>query len=94
MLRQAIRDGLAVAHVHLRHLNPLPPNLGDLLAQFDTVLVPELNNGQLATVLRDKLSIEVQQQNKVSGQPLTVGELTEQISALAPARMQEVQNHG
>ena len=63
------------AHIHLRHINPLPTNLGALLDLFDNVLVPELNMGQLATLLRDRLCINVEQLNKVSGQPLTVGEM-------------------
>jgi 2-oxoglutarate/2-oxoacid ferredoxin oxidoreductase subunit alpha len=74
-----------VSHVHLRYLSPLPPNLGELLAGFDQVLVPEMNMGQLATLLRDKLGIEVLQLNKVTGQPFLIGELVERIeSLLAP----------
>ena len=59
-------------------------DLGELLAGFDRVLVPELNTGQLATLLRDKLLLDVVQLNKVSGQPLTVSEVKAQILALAP----------
>ncbi len=86
-VRDCLRAGLDVAQIHLRHLNPLPKNLAALLAQFDDVLVPELNTGQLATVLRDKLLIRVHQLNKVTGQPFTVAEITRAISEHARPRM-------
>jgi 2-oxoglutarate ferredoxin oxidoreductase subunit alpha len=70
--------------VHLRHINPLPPNLGDLLSRFDKVLVPEMNNGQLATLLRDKLCIEPVSFCKVSGQPFRISELVDRIEAERP----------
>jgi 2-oxoglutarate ferredoxin oxidoreductase subunit alpha len=89
-VNDALAAGLQVAHIHLRHINPLPPNLGELLDQFDTVLVPELNTGQLATLLRDKLGISIEQYNKVSGQPLTVHEIADAIAELAPKRIQQV----
>ena len=71
--------GVDVAQIHIGHINPLPPNLGELLSQFDTLLVPELNTGQLATLLRDRLGVEVSQLNKVSGQPFTVQEVVDAI---------------
>ena len=67
--------------VHLRHLNPLPRNLGALLSGFDKVLVPEMNNGQLATLLRDKLGIRPLSFCKVSGQPFRISELADRIEA-------------
>lgn len=89
-VKEALATGLQVAHIHLRHINPLAPNLGELLAEFDTVLVPELNNGQLATLLRDRIGINLVQLNKVSGQPLTVAEVTQAITQHAKPRMQQV----
>ncbi len=78
-LDQAVRlaraEGLDVSHIHLRYLNPMPKNLGALLARFDRVLVPELNMGQLATLLRDRFVIPVRQLNKVAGQPFKVREV-------------------
>jgi len=68
--------------VHLRYLNPLPANLGELLAGFGRVLVPEMNNGQLATLLRDKLGIDPVSFCKVSGQPFLISELIEKIEAV------------
>ncbi len=91
-VRGCVADGLAVAHIHLRHINPLPANLAALLAAFDKVLVPELNDGQLATLLRDKLLLSVEQLNKVTGQPFHVSEIKERIRHLAPRRIQEVSN--
>jgi 2-oxoglutarate ferredoxin oxidoreductase subunit alpha len=71
-----------VSMLNLRHLNPMPNNLADLLARFDHVLVPEMNNGQLATLLRDKLGIEPISFTKVSGQPFLISELTEEIRSI------------
>jgi 2-oxoglutarate ferredoxin oxidoreductase subunit alpha len=71
-----------VAHIHLRHLSPLPANLGELLAGFDRILVPEMNMGQLATLLRDKLGVATIQFNKVTGQPFMIGELVQKIRSL------------
>lgn len=76
--------GMEVAQIHLRWLNPLPKNLGDLLAGFDRILLPEMNMGQCATLLRDKLGVEVVQLNKVSGQPFKVSEIIEAISENCP----------
>ena len=58
---------------------PLPKNLGDLLAGFDQVVVPEMNNGQLLTVLRSEYLIDAQGINKVTGQPFTIAELEEAV---------------
>jgi 2-oxoglutarate ferredoxin oxidoreductase subunit alpha len=82
LLRQ---EGLDVAHVHVRHLWPLPANLGDLLAKYDSVLVPEMNYGQLLTILRGRYLIPAEGLNKVSGQPFKVQE----IKAAVRARLSE-----
>ena len=76
----ALRTGVSFAQ--LRYINPLPKNLGTLLAGFRTVLVPEMNDGQLATLLRDRLGIEPVSMTKVSGQPFLIAELIERIEAL------------
>ncbi len=93
-VKESLNDGLRVAHIHLRHLNPLPPNLGSLLADFDNLLVPELNTGQLATLLRDRLLTEAAQLNKVTGQPFQVAELKTAIAGLAGPRIREAAAHG
>lgn len=75
-----------VAHIHVRHLSPFPENLGELLRGFDRILVPEMNMGQLATLLRDKLGVETIQFNKVTGQPFLIGELVAKIRSLLAAK--------
>ena len=92
-IAECIDEGYAVAQIHLRFISPLPKNLAQLFARFDQVLLPELNTGQLATVLRDQLLIQIEQLNKVTGQPFTVTELKNAIRQLAKRRIQEVE-HG
>lgn len=79
----ARKEGIDVAQIHLRWLNPFPSNLGDLLRGYDRILVPEMNMGQLATVLRDRLEIPVESLTKVSGQPFKIAEILESIRAHA-----------
>ena len=74
-VRRARRKGLPVSHVHVRHVWPLPKNLGALLAGFDRVLVPEMNTGQFKTVLRDQFLIDAESLTKTSGQPFSIAEL-------------------
>jgi len=78
----AVADGLAVGHVHLRHLNPFPPDLGTVLQQYRQVLVPELNLGQLALLLRARYLVDVQQLDKVQGRPFKVSEIHDRIREL------------
>jgi 2-oxoglutarate ferredoxin oxidoreductase subunit alpha len=68
-----------VSHIHIRHISPFPKNMAALLAGFDKVVVPEMNMGQLATLIRDKLGMKVVQFNKVTGQPFLIEELVEFI---------------
>jgi 2-oxoglutarate ferredoxin oxidoreductase subunit alpha len=74
-------QGHKVSHLHLRYLNPLPPNLGALLARFEHVLVPEMNVGQLVTMLRSTYLIDAKGLNKVTGQPFRVREIEEAVRA-------------
>ncbi len=67
--------GLKVARIHLRHLNPLPPNLGGLLAGFGQFLVPEMNLGQLSKLLRSEFLVDAKSVSKVRGLPFTAGEI-------------------
>ncbi|MEC9068062.1 MAG: 2-oxoacid:acceptor oxidoreductase subunit alpha [Pseudomonadota bacterium] len=76
---RARRKGHDVAHVHVRHIWPLPANLGALLKRFDKVLVPEMNTGQFKTVLRDQFLIDAEPLTKTSGQPFQIAELEEAI---------------
>jgi 2-oxoglutarate ferredoxin oxidoreductase subunit alpha len=77
-----VRDrGHRVARAHLRHLQPLPPNVGDVLRAYPRVLLPELNSGQLAQLLRARFLVDVRSHTKVTGQPLFAAELEEAILA-------------
>ncbi len=74
-----LHDGYEVAHAHIRYLKPFPKNLGEILYSFDKVIVPEINNGQLVKVIRDKFMIPAIPYNKIKGTPITSGELIEVI---------------
>jgi 2-oxoglutarate ferredoxin oxidoreductase subunit alpha len=77
--RRARDTGHKVASAHLRHLNPLPPNTGEVLASFRRVLVPEMNTGQLAQVLRARYVLDIETLSKVQGQPLYASEVAAAI---------------
>jgi 2-oxoglutarate/2-oxoacid ferredoxin oxidoreductase subunit alpha len=81
-VQQAQADGLSVAHCHLRHMNPLPANLGEILGRYEQVLVPELNMGQLRSVIRARFLVDAIGYNKVKGKPFAVGELVDKIKEL------------
>lgn len=76
---QARAQGLDVAQIHLRWLNPFPENLRALLEGYDRLLLPEMNMGQCATLLRDKLGVEVIAMSQVSGQPFKISDILEAI---------------
>ena len=75
-------DGCDAAHVHIRHIWPLPRNLGALLKQYDQVLVPEMNKGQLRTVLRAEYLVNAIGLNKVAGKPFRIAEIEEAARGL------------
>jgi 2-oxoglutarate ferredoxin oxidoreductase subunit alpha len=68
-----------IGHVHLRYLNPLPKNLGDVLMRYDKVLVPEMNMGQLVMVLRAKYLVDAEGYNKIQGKPFKTSEIERKI---------------
>ena len=80
-VRRARARGLDVSHIHIRHIWPMPGNLGALLKGYDKVLVPEMNTGQLKTVLRDQYLVDAKPLNKVSGQPFRIAEIEAAIDA-------------
>ena len=80
-VRRARRKGMDVSHIHVRHIWPMPANLGELLKSYHQVLVPEMNTGQFKTVLRDQFLIDAKPLNKTSGQPFTIGELEAAIAS-------------
>jgi len=74
-VRRLRKDGEAIAQAHLRHLNPFPRNLGEILARYDKVVVPEMNLGQLATLLRAKYLVDAHSYNQVNGMPFKAEQL-------------------
>ena len=81
-VKGARERGYEVSHVHLRYLNPLPADLGNLLRRFKHVLLPELNLGQLSMLLRAKYLIDIEPLTKVAGQPFKVAELQARIEQM------------
>jgi 2-oxoglutarate ferredoxin oxidoreductase subunit alpha len=79
---EALSEGYEVAHAHVRYLNPFPKNLGQILSNYDTVLMPEINSGQLIKMVRDKYLIPAIGFNKVKGMPFTSTEIKNKIVEL------------
>ncbi|MFF5986186.1 2-oxoacid:acceptor oxidoreductase subunit alpha [Prauserella flavalba] len=73
--RRVRKKGLPIAQAHLRHLNPFPANLGEVLSRYDTVVVPEMNLGQLAMLLRAKYLVDINSYTKIAGLPFKAEEL-------------------
>jgi len=89
--RQARRKGVKVAHAHLRHLNPFPANLGDVLRSYPKVVAPEMNLGQLALLLRGKYLVDVQSVTKVQGISFLADEVGRVIRAALAGTLAEVE---
>jgi 2-oxoglutarate/2-oxoacid ferredoxin oxidoreductase subunit alpha len=85
-IKSAVKDlqaeGHAVSHAHLRYIRPFPKNLGDILKNFDHVLIPEINNGQLIKIIRDVYFVDAKGYNKIMGIAITKGELIEEIKKM------------
>lgn len=79
-VHKAQNEGYDVSHAHLRYLSPFPKNLGEILGNFDKVLVPEINNGQLVKIIRDMYLIDAVGFNKIKGLPFTVSEVKNKIA--------------
>lgn len=78
-VKQCVGNGLKVGHAHVRYLNPFPKNLGDILKDFKTVIIPEMNRGQLLKIVRDKYLVDAKGVNKVKGIPFTTDEIIDAI---------------
>lgn len=76
---ELLADGKSVAHAHLRYMRPFPKNLGEILRNYETVLVPEINNGQLIKIIRDVYFVDAKGYNKIMGIPITKTELVEEL---------------
>jgi 2-oxoglutarate ferredoxin oxidoreductase subunit alpha len=82
--------GRRIGHVHLRHLNPMPKNLGDVMKRYSKVLVPEMNMGQLVMLLRAKYLVDAQGYNKIQGKPFKTSEIEKKIEEMiGPAAARE-----
>jgi 2-oxoglutarate ferredoxin oxidoreductase subunit alpha len=74
-------QGKSVSHAHIKYMRPFPKNLGEILAGFETVLIPEINNGQLIKIIRDKYLVDAKAYNKIMGIPITKLELVTAIES-------------
>lgn len=73
------KEGRSISHAHLRYIRPFPKNLGTILKNFETVIIPEINSGQLIRIIRDVYFVDAKGYNKVMGVPITKGELVEEL---------------
>jgi len=89
VVKTAVRDlraeGVSVAHAHVRYMNPLPKNLGDLLKKFDKILMPEMNNGQFIRIIRDRYLVPAIPFNKIQGLPFFTKEIKEKVKEVLNA---------
>ena len=78
-----VRDtGASIAQVHLRHINPFPADLGEILARYDKVVIPEMNLGQLATLIRAKYLVDALSFTQVRGMPFKADELADMLQGV------------
>lgn len=73
-------QGKSVSHAHIRYLRPFPKNLGEILKNFETIVIPEINNGQLIKIIRDQFLVDAKGYHKVMGVPITRAELLEELN--------------
>jgi 2-oxoglutarate ferredoxin oxidoreductase subunit alpha len=81
-VRRARRAGYSIAQAHLRHLNPFPANLAQVLASYDKVVIPEMNLGQLALLIRGKYLIDAISLTQVRGMPFRAADLAEMLQGV------------
>jgi 2-oxoglutarate/2-oxoacid ferredoxin oxidoreductase subunit alpha len=86
------KEGLPVSHVHLRYIRPFPKNLGQLISNFEQVLIPELNNGQLIKIIRDQYFVDAVGYNKIMGIHFTRSELMQKMRDMLEEKEQPVPN--
>ena len=79
---EKVKEGEKVAYIQIKHMNPLPSNLGEIVEKYDTILVPELNMGQLRTVLHSKFLKQMLGLNKVNGNPFTTSDVKTKINEI------------
>jgi len=81
-VKELLNEGYSVAHTHLRYINPFPKNLEDIISSFDKILIPEINNGQLIKLIRDKYVVDAIPMNKIQGIPFEAREIKNRIIEL------------
>ena len=81
-VNELLNEGYRVAHAHLRYVRPFPRNLGNILKNYEHILIPEINNGQLIKIIRDKYLVDAKGYNKIMGIPITKGELIEEVKRI------------
>ena len=81
-VRQLLAEGYVVSHAHIKYLNPFPKNLGEVLGNFEQVLIPEINDGQLDILIRNKFLIPSKRLCKIKGLPFTAGEIIEKVKEI------------
>jgi len=81
-VQESLKEGRSVALAHVRYLNPFPSNLGEIISRYEKVLIPELNMGQMRTLIRSRYLVDAVGFNKVKGKPFSVTELTEKIAEM------------
>ena len=79
VVKDLASEGIDVAHAQIKYIQPMPRNLGDLLSKFDKILIPEMNNGQLITLIRDQYLVDAKPLNKIKGVPFEAREIKEAI---------------
>jgi 2-oxoglutarate ferredoxin oxidoreductase subunit alpha len=89
-VRRVRRDGLKVAQAHLRHLYPMPSDIGDILRGYDRVVVPEMNLGQLALLLRGRYLVDAKSHTQVNGMPFKAAELADVLRGYLAALGDEI----
>lgn len=88
-VEQLLNEGNSVAHAHLRYVRPFPKNLGEILSNYKTVVIPEINNGQLVKIIRDKYLVDAKAYNKIMGVPITKTELVEYLTLTLAGKVTE-----
>lgn len=81
-VEELLNEGHSIAHAHLRYVRPFPKNLGEVLSNYKTIVIPEINNGQLVKIIRDKYLVDAKAYNKIMGVPITKTELVEYLKQI------------
>ena len=79
VVRELAMEGIDVAHTHIKYIQPMPKNLGEILSNYDKILIPEMNNGQLIKLIRDRYLVDAQPLNKIKGMPFEAQEIKSAI---------------